>query len=118
MLPEQLSFSTCQFGKEYTCDSGQCISMSKRCDKIFDCFDKSDEDLCEIVKLPCCDGKGGSLSVNKEPAWEMEITAKYIIEKVNFIDIMNTKIGVTSSIQMTWKDKRLLYKKLILITND
>jgi len=112
MQTEQLSLSKCQFGDEYTCDSGQCVSMSKRCDKIYDCFDKSDEEFCETIELPFFNYKGGALAVHEGPVWGMEITAKYIVEKVNFIDTINTKIGLTLSIQMKWKDKRLFYKNI------
>ena len=38
-----LTLSKCDFGKEYTCDSGHCIDVHKRCNKIQDCLDHSDE---------------------------------------------------------------------------
>jgi hypothetical protein len=112
MQTEHLSLSKCQFGKEYTCDSGQCISMSKRCDKMYDCFDNSDEESCEMIEFPSFNGKGDAPTVHKGPDWEMEIITKYIVEKVNFIDTINSRIGLTLSIQMTWKDRRISYKNI------
>lgn len=35
--------------KQFTCDSGDCISLIKRCDTFPDCTDWSDEDKCDLV---------------------------------------------------------------------
>ena len=42
---------TCRNSTEYKCKSGQCISSMLRCNKQFDCTDKSDEDHCDHGKL-------------------------------------------------------------------
>ena len=36
---------------EFTCDDGQCIDISTRCDQIVDCQDESDEQGCQLVIL-------------------------------------------------------------------
>ena len=36
---------------EFTCDDGQCIDISTRCDQIIHCRDKSDEKGCQLLKL-------------------------------------------------------------------
>ena len=36
---------------EFTCNDGQCVNMSDRCDKIPDCKDGSDEQGCQLVSL-------------------------------------------------------------------
>ena len=41
----------CNPKNQYTCWSGQCISLSKRCDKKIDCSDESDEIACQLMLL-------------------------------------------------------------------
>ena len=41
--------STCTPGKEYTCSSGACIEIYKRCDGNIDCTDASDEENCKKI---------------------------------------------------------------------
>ena len=42
---------SCRNSTEFRCKSGGCISNLLRCNKQFDCFDKSDEDHCDYGKL-------------------------------------------------------------------
>ena len=46
----KLKFTTCGPGK-FSCGDGACIDIDKRCDKIEQCDDKSDEDNCKIVDM-------------------------------------------------------------------
>ena len=36
---------------EFTCDDGQCIEFSGRCDQILHCRDESDESNCLVLQL-------------------------------------------------------------------
>ena len=36
---------------EFTCDDGQCISITNRCDQIINCRDKTDEKECRLLVL-------------------------------------------------------------------
>ena len=38
-------------GGEFTCNDGQCVSMRKRCGRLLDCDDRSDEENCNLVNL-------------------------------------------------------------------
>ena len=49
---KSLSLSICEHGTEFTCKSGRCIAIEKRCDRISDCKDESDEQDCELVQIP------------------------------------------------------------------
>ena len=51
-IERNITLSICQFGKEFTCDSGHCINMNKRCNYITDCNDGSDENNCILVQIP------------------------------------------------------------------
>ncbi|RXG53233.1 Pentraxin-related protein PTX3, partial [Armadillidium vulgare] len=46
-----LLFTTCR-EDEFTCNDGRCISVDKRCNWKYDCSDNSDEENCELVRLP------------------------------------------------------------------
>ena len=43
-----LTFSDCH-PKKFTCDSGHCIELDKKCDGVVDCEDGSDEMNCEFI---------------------------------------------------------------------
>jgi hypothetical protein len=49
---QSISFSKCHFGNEFTCTSGHCIDLKKRCDNVPDCVDKSDEVGCKLIIRP------------------------------------------------------------------
>ena len=42
-----MTFSSCA-DDEFTCDSGQCIELSRKCNDVIDCTDGSDERKCYI----------------------------------------------------------------------
>ena len=44
--------SRCDVDAEFTCDSGTCIDLNKRCDDKSDCIDGSDESVCFLVSVP------------------------------------------------------------------
>ena len=47
-----VSISKCRVGHHFTCDSGVCINLRKRCDQIIDCDDASDERGCSLIQIP------------------------------------------------------------------
>ena len=47
-----LAFSMCDFPNEFTCNSGHCIDLNRRCDEQTDCVDGSDEDHCDLLNNP------------------------------------------------------------------
>ena len=109
---ENLTLSVCKFGDEYTCESGECIAISKRCNKITDCLDGSDEISCDVILFPVSYIKAHAPSDTSVSLNEVRIATRYIIENINAIDTMQMKIGLTISIQLTWKDERLTFKNI------
>ena len=111
-LGESLTLSICKFGKKYTCDSGECIDISRRCDKIFDCLDESDETSCDSISFPVSYLKAHAPSTKGELSKEIKMATKYIIQNIDSIDTMKMMIGVTISIQMYWNDHRITFNNL------
>ena len=42
----------CKFPDEFTCNSGHCIDLDKRCDEQKDCLDGADEERCDLLSIP------------------------------------------------------------------
>ena len=36
---------------DFTCNDGNCVDLSGRCDEIYNCFDMSDEENCKMVEV-------------------------------------------------------------------
>ena len=106
-----LTFSVCEFGAEFTCTSGRCIPIRKRCDETSDCKDGSDENNCSLVKIPKTYNKiepPSSLS-SYHP---IPVFTQIKIIDFNIIDTSKMLVELTVEIIMTWKDTRLMFANL------
>jgi hypothetical protein len=99
-----LALSQCDFGKEFTCDSGNCIDVHKKCDYHMDCEDKSDEKNCTYIEIP--------MSYKKLEAPHSNINFLVTIESIHNIDTINMFVELTSLVLMKWYDQRLSFKNL------
>lgn len=109
---KSFAFSVCKFGEEYTCDSGECVAISKRCDTIHDCEDSSDEDECDYILIPSTYRKIIAPQVKRDGNDEIRILTMVIVENIDYIDTLNMRIGLTLTLKMKWADNRLTYKNL------
>ena len=109
---EQFTLSVCKVGDDYTCNSGECLDMSKRCNKIIDCPDGSDELSCDTITFPLSYIKSHAPSITKAVSKEMNISAQFIIESIDRIDTVQMRIALTVSIQLVWNDHRLIFNNL------
>ena len=108
-----LTLSKCSFGNEFTCESGQCISMDKRCNKIQDCKDGSDEDACNLVEIPKSYYKVRSpVKYNKNNIEPVHLLTQISIINVDIVDTLNMFVGITFDVQLKWNDDRLSFENI------
>ena len=109
---KNISFSTCEFGKQFTCNSGRCITLYKRCDHVFDCEDRSDEEGCKLILRPDTYRKVQPPEpINRsEP---LSITTEVEIVSIDSIDVINMVVGLTIKIRLKWRDPRLTFANLV-----
>ena len=125
---KHMALSICQFGKEFSCDSGHCIKWEKRCDYIKDCNDGTDEEYCNLVQIPKSYKKQlppGEPRSHHVPAClessqqghaecgSLAIFTKIAIINFDKIDAQDMMVGMTVDITMKWNDLKLTYENLI-----
>ena len=107
-----LTLSQCQFGREFTCDSGHCIDIKKRCDRIKDCKDNSDEDDCHVIEVPSSYQKIRFPKKNGLSDHPLYLMTHILVESINVIDTMNMIIELTIRVRIRWTDGRIRLKNL------
>lgn len=127
----QLSFSVCR-NSEFTCSNGDCIPKEGLCDAIDDCLDLSDEDDCEMIRLPNGYKNQRPPSSNNPKVKRQyrkqkpEITQKpeeeqrealelsTHLEILRFMDINDIRrhVNMELLVQITWTDPRPKYLNL------
>ena len=104
MQTKYVTFSQCEFGKEFTCDSGHCIDVQKKCDYHADCDDNSDEKQCSHIRIPH--------SYKKLEAPSSNIHAHITIQSIHEINTVEMVVELTSLVSMKWYDGRLTFTNL------
>jgi len=114
-----LTISVCDFDREFTCYSGQCVGIEKRCDEREDCLDASDEDECKLVIIPDQYQKS-----RPPPVWnkvngnnDVQIHTKVVILSIDDIDTIKMRMGLTLNIYMRWYDTRLSFANPLILSN-
>jgi hypothetical protein len=106
-------FSQCEFGTEFTCRSGRCIPINKRCDRINDCNDESDEEDCVLVRIPENYKKIQAPEItSKNKSDPLPIKTQITLLRVDMIDTLTMLVGITVEIKMKWTDSRLQFANL------
>ena len=103
-----ISISLCNVPRDFTCDSGNCVDMNKRCDGIKDCADESDEYLCPVVNIPNLYNNANAPDPkNKDTPLEQQLDPRII--KIDSIDTKNMVVALTMELFFAWHDSRLLF---------
>ena len=117
-----LVLSTCILGSQFTCTSGRCVEKSSRCNHTVECGDGSDEEDCELVKIPRSYKKnlppktdyrkiiGNNHSDHSFSLFDVSMFVRIL--SIGSIDTTNMEIDLTIGISMWWKDDRLLYANI------
>ena len=104
-----LTISVCNFPNQFTCDSGNCISLNDRCDEKKHCQDGSDEIDCELVNIPPSYKLANTPKFGSERDGPMKINIHTKIISIYSIDTVNMILTVTIKIYLEWFDKRLMF---------
>lgn len=105
------TLSPCRVGEEFSCGSGYCVALSKRCDYSNDCEDQSDEDQCQSLRLnPSYRRENPPSHVLISPRIKgTRVGVSLQVLSVNRIQIDQGKIDISFQIEIFWVDERLSY---------
>ena len=93
----------------FTCNNGQCVDMSQRCNQLPHCEDTSDEVGCDILILK--DGYNARIPpISPEHCVEVKIS----IDILKLVDIKEEDYSIDIQFQITlvWKENRANYHNL------
>ena len=99
-----LTLSRCEFGNEFTCTSGHCIDIERKCDGHVDCMDNSDEEQCSYIRIPN--------TYKKVDAPATNISTHVLIERIHDINTIEMMVELTTVVYMQWYDHRLTFTNL------
>jgi len=103
-----MTLSKCNFPSQFTCDSGHCIDIHKRCNENVDCLDGSDESLCSLIHItPSYNKANAPKSVTESRP--LEINIQTTLQNIDSIDTVWMVITLTLEIRISWRDKRLTF---------
>ena len=111
-MVKQFTFSVCNFPSEFTCDSGTCVDIFKRCNNRKDCDDGSDEDNCRILRLSHSYDKSTPPELPDDVEESNDIHASVQIINIDFIDTVNMVVGLTIDLTVKWKDYNINFENI------
>ena len=101
------TISVCKYPTEFTCDSGYCIEIDKRCDEKMDCLDESDEKHCNLIEIPPAYRRSNAPESPTDSPMTIKIQSRII--SIDSIDTVNMVVSVTMELKFKWYDKRLTF---------
>ena len=98
---------------EFTCSDGQCIKMTRRCDQLPNCRDKSDETGCKLMKLE--EGYNKMIppitSIN-ESTVQVPVHVSVNLQNIVEVEEVRNKIWIQFEICLEWNETRATYQNL------
>lgn len=108
-----MSLSVCDFPNQFSCTSGHCIDINKRCNEKMDCEDGSDEEMCKLIEIPSSYSRANAPDSPTENL-PMMITIRNRIISIDSIDTINMIVTLTMELRFEWFDKRLTYSNPVI----
>ena len=106
--PSAMTLSACKYPTQFTCDSGHCININKRCDEHRDCDDGTDEKSCLLVDVPISYNQANKPD-SDNGSYPLKIQMETKIITIDSIDTVDMIVSLTMEIRMKWHDKRLTF---------
>ena len=100
--------SKCTVGTQFTCNTGDCISLEQRCNERRDCSDNSDEENCFLVSIPTSHYKDRPPKPLKQNT-SLQLLTSWKIINVDSIDTINMIVTLTVEVRIKWHDQRLRF---------
>ena len=104
----ELTISVCK-NDQFTCDSGQCIDLNKKCNVKKDCHDGSDELNCDLIQWQGTDEYRSEVSPYATPL-KLFISANVL--DFPAIDTVGLRFTTDFYLRIRWNDDRLVLKNL------
>ena len=85
--------------------------MSKRCDGIFQCIDKSDEDECKLITI----NKqiyDKDYPPRKKEGDALDVKVKFIIDAIQNVKELHMTFSSKLTLMLEWHDERILFSNL------
>ena len=100
--------------EEFTCESGECVSMQKRCNQILDCRDKTDEKACGMVVLPKSYTKNTPPISTTETGGMIPVSVNISMDFLKMVKIVESdnKIFIQFTIYLEWIENRATFQNL------
>ena len=102
-LELRLNLGTCG-QQHFSCGDGQCVPLSVRCDNKLDCSDGTDEERCQILKIPT--------TYVKDIPPPSNVTLDMDIYQIVEIKEDENSLTLRFSLNLKWKDVQLEYINL------
>ena len=93
-------FSMC-WGNEFTCESGECIPLERRCDAIADCEGNYDEKNCTLIKADE-DLYQSDTSPLEKHSKTTDVTVNVTIKDFGAIDEIEQSFQLRFFLQLQW----------------
>ena len=104
----EMTLSTCKFPFQFTCDTGHCVDINKRCDENEDCTDASDEKNCPLISIPPNYNKANAPKPSKNDD-KLDVLIETVIRNIDSIDTLHMTVTLTLEIHLLWRDRRLTF---------
>lgn len=105
-----LTLSDC-YPNRYTCDSGQCIDLARRCDTVNDCDDESDEVDCFYLQFPST-YQSEIAPKNLDRDSPLYVYINVTILALPSIETVGLKFTADYYLHLRWFDQRLNFRDL------